>query len=103
MIKRLAESYPKALYYPFHISYEHYQLVKDRIPRENYEFIQKIKHAIRSPIMEEFCNELKRLTDPEHIVKDFIDFLYVVYRKKISVILFITHLFFKKKIVYYLE
>ncbi|KAG1019202.1 hypothetical protein G6F26_010314 [Rhizopus arrhizus] len=78
VIKRLAESYPKALYYPFHISYEHYQLVKDRIPRENYEFIQKIKHAIRSPIMEEFCNELKRLTDPEHIVKDFIDFLYVI-------------------------
>ncbi|KAG1446515.1 hypothetical protein G6F56_009543 [Rhizopus delemar] len=33
---------------------------------------------VRSPLMEEFCLELKRLTDPEHVVKDFIEYLHSV-------------------------
>ncbi|KAG1168656.1 hypothetical protein G6F71_008958 [Rhizopus microsporus] len=75
VIKTVAENYPKALYYPFHISYEHYRLVDNKLSEENKMYIEEIRALIRSPIMEEFCTELRRLTNPEHIVKDFIDFL----------------------------
>ncbi|KAI9251048.1 hypothetical protein BY458DRAFT_559563 [Sporodiniella umbellata] len=78
VVKKLAKSYPKALYYPFYIGYEHYQLAKDKIPEENIENIEKIKDIIRSPLMEDFCLELKRLTDPEHIIRDFVDYLHSV-------------------------
>ncbi|ORE05303.1 hypothetical protein BCV72DRAFT_250689 [Rhizopus microsporus var. microsporus] len=78
VIKTVAENYPKALYYPFHISYEHYRLVDNKLSEENKKYIEEIRALIRSPIMEEFCTELKRLTNPEHIVKDFIEFLQVL-------------------------
>jgi hypothetical protein len=78
VIKTVAENYPRALYYPFHISYEHYRLVDNKLSEENKRYIEEIRVLIRSPIMEEFCTELKRLTNPEHIVKDFIDFLQVL-------------------------
>ncbi|KAI8057473.1 hypothetical protein BDF21DRAFT_349187 [Thamnidium elegans] len=72
---RIADDYPKALYYPFNMSFEHYEWTKESIPAENRQAIEKIKAMIHSPLMEEFCVELQRLTNPDHIVKDFIGLL----------------------------
>ncbi|KAI8883147.1 hypothetical protein K501DRAFT_333495 [Backusella circina FSU 941] len=77
-IKRLAEAYPNALYYPFHISFEHYEIIKDKLDAKNVENIEQINAMLRSPLKEEFLLELRRLTDPEHILKDFIDFIQSV-------------------------
>ncbi|KAF7728429.1 hypothetical protein EC973_006107 [Apophysomyces ossiformis] len=71
---KLALTYPKAVYYPFHISNEQFEANRDRLSRVSQQQIEKIKSIIRSPLMEDFTNELRRLTNPEHIVKDFIEF-----------------------------
>lgn len=54
------------------MTFEHYELEKDNIPKENRYAIEKINRMVHSPIMEEFSLELQRLTDPDHIMKDFI-------------------------------
>ncbi|CAO3615261.1 unnamed protein product [Cunninghamella echinulata] len=78
IVYRLAQDYPSALYYPFHISNEHFECFKEQLNQSNREAIEKIKNTIRSPMMETFTMELRRLTNPEHIVKDFIDFIVSV-------------------------
>ncbi|KAF1799211.1 hypothetical protein FB192DRAFT_1333067 [Mucor lusitanicus] len=74
-IQRLAETYPNALYYPMQISCEIYELRKNALPKDICDAIERIMHMIKSPILEEFSNELKRLTDPYHIVKDFLAYI----------------------------
>lgn len=76
-LTRIAEDYPKALYYPFRMYIEHYELKKDRIPEEHRQAIEKIGRMIKSDIDEKFTFELKRLTNPDLIVKDFIDLVEV--------------------------
>lgn len=76
-IQRLAETYPNALYYPMQISCEIYELRKNALPKDICDAIERIMHMIKSPILEEFSNELKRLTDPYHIVKDFLAYIRV--------------------------
>ncbi|KAI8075324.1 hypothetical protein BC940DRAFT_249003 [Gongronella butleri] len=78
---KLAETYPSALYYPLQISNEHYECYKDQLDPDNYAAIQRIKSIITSPLQEVFTNELRRLTNPEHIVKDFIDLIVSVGQK----------------------
>ncbi|KAI8098597.1 uncharacterized protein BX664DRAFT_288171 [Halteromyces radiatus] len=75
IILKLAQEYPSALYYPFQLSNEHYECYKEQLDPTNRNMIARIKEIIRSPLMETFTNELRRLTNPEHIVKDFIDFI----------------------------
>jgi DNA-dependent protein kinase catalytic subunit len=77
-LERIAQSYPRALYYPFQMSCEFYELRKDKLSAESRRSIEKIMHLIRSPIMEKFSDELRRLSNPEHIVKDFLDYIKVM-------------------------
>lgn len=57
--------------------FEHYDLKKDNMSEENRAAIERIRAVIRSPIMEEFTIELQRLTNPEHLLKDFTDVIRV--------------------------
>lgn len=72
-LEKIAIHYPKALYYPFQIPRDTYELKKRNMAKEDCESVEKILHLIRSPIMDEFINELKRLSEPKHIVKDFME------------------------------
>lgn len=54
------------------MSFEHYELEKHNLPENNRHAIEKINRMVHSPIMEEFSLELQRLTDPDHIMKDFL-------------------------------
>ncbi|KAI9359803.1 hypothetical protein BD770DRAFT_319254 [Pilaira anomala] len=74
-LTRIAEDYPKALYYPFNMSLEQYEWKNQETPDENKQMIEKIKTRIYSPLMAEFSVELQRLTNPDHLVKDFIGLL----------------------------
>jgi DNA-dependent protein kinase catalytic subunit len=59
------------------ISKEHYKFDdSDRGKRQSQQ-VQIIWNSISSPIMNDFVTELRRLTNPEHIVKDFIDYAMV--------------------------
>ncbi|CAO3576402.1 unnamed protein product [Absidia cylindrospora] len=75
LVLKLAQEYPAALYYPFQLSNEHYECYKEQLDTVNREAIAQIKETIKSPLMETFTGELRRLTNPEHIVKDFLDFI----------------------------
>ncbi|RCI04461.1 hypothetical protein CU098_001246, partial [Rhizopus stolonifer] len=75
ILTRIAESYPRALYYSFQMSCEFYELKKDKLSKEVRHQIEKIMHLVRSPIMEQFSYELKRLSDPDHIAKDFVEYI----------------------------
>lgn len=77
ILQKVAKSYPSALYYPFRISEEHYSAIGSRLEKKNREEIEKIKQMIYSPLMEDFCTELLRLTNPDQLLKDFVDFLRV--------------------------
>ncbi|KAL0088017.1 hypothetical protein F4703DRAFT_1975680 [Phycomyces blakesleeanus] len=74
---KMSKSYPNALYYPFQISREQFG-IKDKLVSESQERILAIKDIIYSPLIEEFTTELRRLTNPEHITKDFIDFVRAI-------------------------
>ncbi|KAI9483447.1 MAG: hypothetical protein EXX96DRAFT_536784 [Benjaminiella poitrasii] len=75
VLERIAKDYPKALYFPFQMSYQFYELRKSKLSRETCNSIEKIINLIRSPILQKFSDELKRLTDPDHIIKDFIEYI----------------------------
>ncbi|GAB5585937.1 hypothetical protein Unana1_00837 [Umbelopsis nana] len=74
LVQAIAKSYPKALYYPVAISKEHYHFDDNEQGRRQSKQVQIIWNYISSPLMDDFVTELRRLTNPEHIVKDFIDY-----------------------------
>lgn len=59
------------------MSLEQYEWKNQETPDENKRMIEKIKTRIYSPLMAEFSVELQRLTNPDHLVKDFIGLLKV--------------------------
>lgn len=81
-LTRIAECYPKAIYYHFQMYFEHYDLKKEEIPQENRATIERIRSMIQSGIMEEFTLELQRLTNPEHLLKDFADVIKVSFEER---------------------
>lgn len=40
--------------------------------------VQTLKRLIHSPLKDDFILELRRLTNPEHILKDFVEQLRVI-------------------------
>ncbi|CAO3672189.1 unnamed protein product [Umbelopsis ramanniana] len=74
LVKSIAKSYPKALYYPMAISKEHYKFDDSQGGKRQSQQVEMIWNAVSSPLMNDFVTELRRLTNPEHIVKDFIDY-----------------------------
>ena len=74
---QIAKIYPKALYYSFSISYEHYLAIYDTLERQAQKRVNKIGAAVKSNLMTRFVLELRRLTDPEHLVVGLIEFLQV--------------------------
>jgi DNA-dependent protein kinase catalytic subunit len=77
-VLQIAKSYPKALYYPMAISKEHYKFDDTEQGKMQSKRVQILWNSISSPLMNDFVTELRRLTNPEHIVKDFIDYAMVM-------------------------
>ncbi|KAI9317523.1 hypothetical protein BX666DRAFT_1857295, partial [Dichotomocladium elegans] len=73
-LHKLAKRYPNALYYPFNISNRLYKSAAN-IPQDNQEEIKKLQDVLHSPLIERIVKELRRLTHPQHILKDFVEFL----------------------------
>ncbi|KAM3580927.1 hypothetical protein VKS41_006986 [Umbelopsis sp. WA50703] len=74
LVTAIAKTYPKALYYPMAISREHYKFENTKAGRRQAQQVQVVWSYLSSPLMNDFITELRRLTNPEHIVKDFIDY-----------------------------
>ncbi|KAI9262203.1 hypothetical protein BDA99DRAFT_438677 [Phascolomyces articulosus] len=74
-VYQIAKIYPNALYYAFRISNEHFSSIWDTLNNQTRDRILKIDEAVKSPIMERFIVELTRLTNPEHILGSFVEFI----------------------------
>lgn len=77
LVTTIAKVYPNALYYPMAISREHYRFDNTKAGKRQEQQVQVLWSYLSSPIMNDFITELRRLTNPEHIVKDFIDYAMV--------------------------
>ncbi|KAJ3184182.1 hypothetical protein HDU87_005028 [Geranomyces variabilis] len=75
VVTRVAEVYPAALYFPLSISSEQYVFSDDQASRQNRAEVAKLqKLACGSlSLLEKFKVELKRLTEPFHVFKDWFE------------------------------
>ncbi|KAG0254733.1 hypothetical protein BG011_005543 [Mortierella polycephala] len=69
----IATHYPNALYYPLTISAENYSFERSAPGEKRKADVAKLKRAVYSPLKEDFIFELRRLTNPEHLVKDWLE------------------------------
>lgn len=73
VIERIAHDYPSALFFPLSISSEQYVFNQDQNALAAKKKVEELKETLKSPLMEKFKFELKRLTEPAHIFKDWLE------------------------------
>ncbi|KAF9184663.1 hypothetical protein BGZ51_003206 [Haplosporangium sp. Z 767] len=73
ILTSIATHYPNALYYPLTISAENYSFERSASGEKRKADVAKLKRAVHSPLKEDFIFELRRLTNPEHLVKDWLE------------------------------
>ncbi|KAJ3178568.1 hypothetical protein HDU85_005175 [Gaertneriomyces sp. JEL0708] len=70
---RVANDYPRALYYPLAISSEQYSFSSDPLCLNRRQNVQNLRDMLKSPLLETLTIELKRLTEPLHVLKDWVE------------------------------
>ncbi|KAG0257869.1 hypothetical protein DFQ27_004903 [Actinomortierella ambigua] len=73
ILKSIALEYPNALYYPLSISSENFDFEKSSTGERRRADVNELRKMIKSTTKERFIFELRRLTNPEHIVKDWFE------------------------------
>ncbi|KAF9155537.1 hypothetical protein BG015_009513 [Linnemannia schmuckeri] len=82
ILKMIAKQYPNALYYPLTISAENYTFERDSAGERRKAEFTKLKREIASPLKEDFIFELRRLTNPEHLLKDWLEQTLILFPNK---------------------
>ncbi|KAJ1565617.1 hypothetical protein HK096_001353, partial [Nowakowskiella sp. JEL0078] len=73
ILLRVSEEFPNVVCFPFAISSEQY-IYKDAIePEKNRILVEQLKDILKSTGFGEFTKELSRLTEPQHVLKDWIE------------------------------
>ncbi|KAG0227795.1 hypothetical protein BGW42_002714 [Actinomortierella wolfii] len=73
ILKSIAREYPNALYYPLSISSENFDFEKSSTGERRRADVNELRKMVRSTTKERFVFELRRLTNPEHIIKDWFE------------------------------
>ncbi|KAI8906218.1 hypothetical protein DFJ77DRAFT_504568 [Powellomyces hirtus] len=76
IVSRVAMDYPAALYFPLSISSEQYSFDSDKQSQKNkncVEDITKLAGGGSASLLDKFKLELKRLTEPVHVFKDWLE------------------------------
>ncbi|KAJ3415636.1 hypothetical protein HDV05_004512 [Chytridiales sp. JEL 0842] len=76
LLAKIANEYPNALRFPLNISSEQYTF--DASNTQNLRAIEHLKSTLKSNDMDTFIEELRRLEDPVHVYKDWIEKLEVL-------------------------
>ncbi|KAF9401271.1 hypothetical protein BGX21_002182 [Mortierella sp. AD011] len=82
ILKSIASQYPNALYYPLTISAENYSFEKNPSGEKRKADVDMLKKSIHSPLKEDFIFELRRLTNPEHLLKDWLEQTVALFQSK---------------------
>ncbi|KAJ3051099.1 hypothetical protein HK097_007924 [Rhizophlyctis rosea] len=70
-LRKIANDYPQALYAPLSISSEQYLFLNDQTSRKAAKDVEQLKSKVALPELKLVVRELKRLTDPLHVLKDW--------------------------------
>ncbi|KAI1315202.1 hypothetical protein EDD11_001140 [Mortierella claussenii] len=82
VLKSIALQYPNALYYPLTISAENYSFEQSTSGEKRKSDVALLKKAVQSPLKEDFIFELRRLTNPEHLLKDWLEQTVALFQHK---------------------
>ncbi|KAG0303333.1 hypothetical protein BGZ98_006787, partial [Dissophora globulifera] len=78
----IAKQYPNTLYYPLTISAENYTFERSSSGQKRKADVDALKKTIYSPLKEDFIFELRRLTNPDHLMKDWLDHTLALFQSK---------------------
>ncbi|KAF9419367.1 hypothetical protein BGZ94_009435, partial [Podila epigama] len=73
ILKAIAQQYPNAIYYPLAISCENYVFEDSPAGRKRRDDVLWLQQQVRSDIKEDFIFELRRLTNADHLLKDWLE------------------------------
>ncbi|KAG0339299.1 hypothetical protein BG004_006877 [Podila humilis] len=73
IMRSIAVQYPNALYYPLAISDENFSFEDSSMGRKRKEDVKWLKDKVSSPLKEKFIFELRRLTNADHLLKDWLE------------------------------
>ncbi|KAG0369575.1 hypothetical protein BGZ54_009551 [Gamsiella multidivaricata] len=82
ILTSIAQQYPNALYYPLTISAENYAFEKSPSGEKRKSDVAVLKRTIYSPLKEDFIFELRRLTNPDHLLKDWLEQTVALFQSK---------------------
>ncbi|KAF8937820.1 hypothetical protein BGZ58_002088 [Dissophora ornata] len=82
ILTSIAQQYPNALYYPLTISAENYTFERSPSGEKRKVDVEQLKKAIYSPLKEDFIFELRRLTNPDHLLKDWLEQTVALFQSK---------------------
>ncbi|KAF9955057.1 hypothetical protein BGZ72_004086 [Mortierella alpina] len=78
----IAQQYPNALYYPLTISSENFTFENSSSGQKREADVASLKKAVYSPLKEDFIFELRRLTNPDHLLKDWLEQTVALFQSK---------------------
>ncbi|KAF9965129.1 hypothetical protein BGZ70_005357 [Mortierella alpina] len=78
----IAQQYPNALYYPLTISSENFTFENSSSGQKRKADVASLKKAVYSPLKEDFIFELRRLTNPDHLLKDWLEQTVALFQSK---------------------
>ncbi|CAO3567705.1 unnamed protein product [Mortierella alpina] len=82
ILSAIAQQYPNALYYPLTISSENFTFENSSSGQKRKADVASLKKAVYSPLKEDFIFELRRLTNPDHLLKDWLEQTVALFQSK---------------------
>ncbi|KAF9116341.1 hypothetical protein BGX27_003334 [Mortierella sp. AM989] len=82
ILRSIASQYPNALYYPLTISAENYSFERNPQGERRKADVDMLKKSVSSPLKEDFIFELRRLTNPDHLLKDWLEQTVALFQSK---------------------
>ncbi|KAF9360792.1 hypothetical protein BGX26_007743 [Mortierella sp. AD094] len=82
ILRSIASQYPNALYYPLTISAENYSFERNPSGEKRKADVDMLKKSVHSPLKEDFIFELRRLTNPDHLLKDWLEQTVALFQSK---------------------
>ncbi|KAF9937669.1 hypothetical protein BGZ67_001000 [Mortierella alpina] len=82
ILSAIAQQYPNALYYPLTISSENFTFENSSSGQKRKADVAILKKAVYSPLKEDFIFELRRLTNPDHLLKDWLEQTVALFQSK---------------------
>ncbi|KAF9390467.1 hypothetical protein CPB97_009177 [Podila verticillata] len=82
IMRSIAVQYPNALFYPLTISLENFTFEENSVGRHRKDDVKWLREKIRSDLKDDFIFELRRLTNADHLLKDWLEQTISLFQSK---------------------